>query len=186
MNDEAAGPRRASMPKQQEKAPKLTKHQRYMLGTAVEAAWLWGWNGKINDGNRPSFRRGRGLAAPTREVLLREGMLEAVPGSPFQTNLILTRLGIEAGEAECLERLGGTPKALAAERRSEEKRKKKERLADVAGVASSFKGVKIRPRRGKHPVSLEKLICKTFREGYGSLSFDLDELRQLASQVKVK
>lgn len=165
--------------------PKLTEPQRYALGLAVESSYLrQGWEGDLKVKSAPSIRgkgwRGDSVSIPSIKALLRQGVI----GTSTNEIYPLTRIGIEIGEAECLERTGRSPKEAGAQARRELEEKNRAKAVELETALAPFGGLKVTVMKGgkKRTVSFDKYLHDELaRRGYVQIGLDL--LRQIGEKL---
>jgi hypothetical protein len=164
------------------KQPKLTEHQRYTLGTAVQNAYLrHNWNGVTKAEGHPKVWEGRRLGTSITSV---KAMLRAKVIAPSPTGAhMLTIVGIEIGEEECLERTGISPKQVAEEQRATKEKEERDREARIENLLAPFKGIKVKQKGKGRPVDLVKLFGERL-EQRGTVELKESELEELGRAIE--
>lgn len=163
--------------------PRLTEPQVYQLGTAVQNAYLrHEWDGKAGSKHCPVVRdsnwRG-GASVPQIKAMLRTRVISPATNGVHK----LTKLGIEIGEEEAVERTGVSPKEQAAEN----KRAEEERAIEIAELVAPFKGYIIK-RKIKHggqkpkTMDLADVMTEVFQKE-SWLELSEDEIREIGKQL---
>jgi hypothetical protein len=166
------------------KQPKLTEPQRYTLGMAVQNAYLkHNWNGVAKAEGHPkvweSQRYSHGTPITSVKAMLRAKVIAPSTSSAY----MLTKVGIEIGEEECLERTGISPKQVAEEQRATKEKEERDREARIENLLAPFKGIKVKQKGKGRPVDLVKLFGERL-EQRGTVELKESELEELGRAIE--
>lgn len=161
--------------------PRVTSPQRYALGQSVQNAYeRFDWDGNIRSKHRPKLV---GHATePTANALLRMDLIEEVKSEGYRVVLRLTKLGIEIGTEECVERFGQHPRAHAEEEKAAKDKAEEEKAAEIAKIAAPF--AKFKVRWGKKKVTVASLLEDELANRYNAhASLSKDQWTELGEQI---
>ena len=155
----------------------LTDHQRHALAEAVARAYWNGWKGSLRTKDRPRLmgRQNVVVSVTTRAALYRLRMID--------NNRLLTKAGVEVGEALLKHRYNGEAAAqFIGDQLTERALKKQHRAEEVADLARPFKGIRVKNRMGKK-VSMAILIQENFEHGMPYIELHEGDLKELAAAL---
>lgn len=162
--------------------PKLTEHQRYVLGQAVEHAYInREWDGKEKS-TAPTVSdigyRGVRAPVPTIKVLLRTKMISTAKDGRYP----LTKTGLEVGIAECIERRGSSP-AVEAEQKRKQKEKEINALnRQIADACAPLRGIRV-TGDGTGKVDLAAYAERKLKTR-GELKLERKQIEQLGAAIQ--
>lgn len=168
------------------KQPKLTEHQRYTLGMAVQNSYLrYGWDGtqkgdaypKVHESGR--YSRGTSVTATSIKAMLRSTVISPSTSGSYR----LTMLGVEIGEEECLERTGTSPKVEAGKAQVIKAKEEADHEAKIEEIVAPFKGIKVNKARGKKGKRDLGNIVRECLESRSYVEFDQEQMAQLGAAI---
>ena len=152
------------------------------LADAVGRAYQAGWKGSLRERTAPMIARW--ASRPTRVSLRAKGLLEMTDGARARGSLLLTKHGVEAGEAAYEETRGGTAKEGAdkairlRQEREQAEQDRKDRIKHL------FRGLYLKRQAGYGAKSKKGRSVAAHVEHSSSIQMHVEDLLELGEGIE--